>query len=111
MFITTKIFKRWLIDSLESFFYFNISFFALFTAYNLSAEGNQDGIAYMSVVLSIVVTVGILFYHFYFYTSLFLSLVRANLLQSLRTDLHRNPLVSHNLMKRVVTLLLILNCP
>jgi hypothetical protein len=71
MFIATKIFKRWLIDSLESFFYFNIVFFASFTAYNLSTGGNQDGIAYTSVVLSIVVTVFILLYHVYAYTSLF----------------------------------------
>ena len=71
MFIATKIFKKWLIDSLDSFFYFNIIFFASFTAYNLSAGGNQDGIAYTSVVLSIVVTIFILFYHFYAYSSLF----------------------------------------
>ena len=71
MFIATKIFKRWLIDSLESFFYFNIVFFASFTTCNLSTGGNQDGIAYTSVVLSIVVTIFILFYHFYAYTSLF----------------------------------------
>ena len=71
MFIATKIFRRWLIDSLESFFYFNIIFFASFTAYNLSTGGSQDGIAYTSVVLSIVVTVFILFYHFYAYTLLF----------------------------------------
>jgi hypothetical protein len=71
MFIATKIFKRWLIDSLESFFYFNIVFFASFTAYNLSTGGDQDGIAYTSVVLSIVATIFILFYHFYAYTSLF----------------------------------------
>ena len=71
MFIATKIFKKWPIDSLESFFYFNIIFLASFTAYNLSTGNNQDGIAYTSVVLSIVVTLFILFYHFYVYTALF----------------------------------------
>ena len=63
MFIATKIFKKWLIDSLESFFYFNVIFLASFTAYNLSTGNNQDGIAYTSVVLSIVVTVFIVLYH------------------------------------------------
>ena len=71
MFIATKIFKKWLIDSLESFFYFNIIFLASFTAYNLSTGNNQDGIAYTSVILSIMVTLFILFYHFYTYTTLF----------------------------------------
>ena len=71
MFIATKIFKKWLIDFLESFFYFNIIILASFTAYNLSAGNNQDGVAYTSVVLSMVVTVFILLYHVYMYTSLF----------------------------------------
>ena len=74
MFIATKIFKKWLIDSLESFFYFNIIIFASFTAYNLSTGGNQDGIAYTSVVLSIVVTIFILLYHVYAYTWFFKKL-------------------------------------
>ena len=65
MFIATKIFKKWLIDSLESFFYFNIVFLASFTSYNLSTGNNQDGVAYTSVILSMMVTLFILFYHFY----------------------------------------------
>ena len=69
-----KILKNWLIDSLELFIYFNIIIFALFTAYNLSTGGNQDGIAYTSVVLSILVTIFILLYHFYVYTWLFKDL-------------------------------------
>jgi hypothetical protein len=74
MFIATKIFKKWPIDSLESFFYFHIIIFASFTAYNLSTGGNQDGIAYTSVVLSMVVTIVILLYHFYAYTWFFRKL-------------------------------------
>ena len=70
MFIATKIFKKWLIDSLESFFYFNTIILASFTAYNLSTGNNQDGVAYTSVVLSMVVMFFILFYHVYMYTSL-----------------------------------------
>ena len=42
--------------------------------YNLSTGGNQDGIAYMSVVLSISVTIFILLYHFYAYTWFFKDL-------------------------------------
>ena len=84
MFIATKIFNRWLIDSLESFFYFNIVFFASFTAYNLSTGGNQDGIAYTSVVLSIVVTTFILFYHFYTYTSLFSCIRKSKLVTNFK---------------------------
>ena len=71
MVIATKIFKKWLIDSLESFFYFNIIFLASFTSYNLSTGNNQDGIAYTSVVLSITVTLFIILFHAWKYTALF----------------------------------------
>ena len=91
MFIATKIFKQWLIDSLESFFYFNIIFFASFTAYNLSAGGNQDGIAYTSVVLSIVVTILILFYHFYAYTSLFSCIRKSKFVTSFENKSKSKP--------------------
>ena len=70
MIIARKIFKKWLIDSLESFFYFNTIFFASFTSYNLTTERSQDGIAYTSVLLSIIVTMFILVYHVYKYTPL-----------------------------------------
>ena len=91
MFIATRIFKRWLIDSLESFFYFNIVFFASFTAYNLSTGGNQDGIAYTSVVLSIVVTIFILFYHFYAYTSLFSFIHKSTFVANFKKRLNLEP--------------------
>ena len=68
MLITTKIFKNWLIDSLESFFYFNIIILASFTIYNLNTGNNQSYIALTSVVLSMVVTSFILFYHVYMYS-------------------------------------------
>ena len=84
MFIVTNIFKKWLIDSLESFFYFNIIFLASFTAYNLSTGNNQDGVAYTSVVLSIVVTIFIVFYHFYAYTSLFSGLRNSKFVAELK---------------------------
>ena len=84
MLIATKIFKKWLIDSLESFFYFNVVFFASFTAYNLSAGGDQNGIAYTSVVLSIVVTLFILLYHSFTYTSLFSCILNSKLVANIK---------------------------
>ena len=74
MSIAVKLYQNWLIDCLESFFYSNIIFLASFTLYNKSIGNNQDGIAYMSVVLSMMVTLFILSYHVYSYTSLCLRL-------------------------------------
>ena len=84
MFIATKLFKKWLIDSLESFFYFNIVLFASFTAYNLSTRSNHDCTAYTSVVLSMVVTTFIISYHFYTYTSLFVGVGNSKFFANLK---------------------------
>ena len=70
MFIAVRLFKNTVVDALESFFYVNIVCFAAFTSYNLSRGNNQDAVAYMSVCLSILVTVFIILYHIYKYTSL-----------------------------------------
>ena len=85
--IATKIFKKWLIDSLESFFYFNIIFLASFTSYNLSTGNSQDGVAYTSVVLSILVTLMILTYHFYKYTSVFSVIRNSSIVANLKEAL------------------------
>ena len=87
MFIATKIFKNWLIDSLESFFYFNIIILASFTAYNLSTGNNQDGVAYTSVILSMVVTLFILLYHVYMYTPLFRRLSNSKFVMNIENRL------------------------
>ena len=70
-FIATKIYKNSLIDIVDSFFYVNIIFLASFTSYNLSTGGNQDGVAYTSVCITILVTIFIILYHVHENTSLF----------------------------------------
>ena len=107
MLIATKIFKKWLIDSLESFFYFNIIFLASFTAYNLSTGNNQDGVAYTSVVLSMVVALFILLYHVYKYTSLFLRLRNTKFVTNIenRFSLKSKPKRSENIQPSTMNLI------
>lgn len=73
----SKIFKKWFIDAIDSFFYFNTLLFAFFTSYNLNTGRNQDTIAYTSVTLSFLVVLLIIFYHVYTFTTL-LSRMRNN---------------------------------
>ena len=96
MFIATKIFKKWLIDSLESFFYFNIIFLASFTSYNLSTGNNQDGIAYTSVVLSIVVTILIIIYHAFKYIPVFRKMRESKFFEKMKRSKAAEPVQSTN---------------
>ena len=91
MFIATKIFKNWMIDSLESFFYINIVFFAAFTLYNLSTGSNQDATAYTSVGLSIIATLFIILYHVYEYTSLFSVLCDSKFAEKIKDRFNLGP--------------------
>ena len=84
MFITTKIFKKWTVDILESFFCINIVFIASITSYNLSTENNQDGVAYTSVMVSIAVTLFIVLYHVYEYSSLLSFLKKSKVAWSVK---------------------------
>ena len=70
-FIAARTYKNSLIDILDSFFYVNIIFFVSFTSYNLITGGNQDGVAYTSVCLAILMTILIVLYHVHENTPLF----------------------------------------
>lgn len=79
MFIATKIFKKKLLDVLDSFFYFNTMLFAAFTSYSIST-GNyqmQQAIAHTSVVLSFIVLLFVILYHVNTHTTL-LSVLHDN---------------------------------
>ena len=66
-----RIYKKWPIDVLETFFYFNILFISVFTWYSLSdAESNKKAAAYISVTITLFVLLLIILYHMYSHTTL-----------------------------------------
>ena len=68
----TRVYRKWPVDILDTFFYLNILFFALFTLYCLGdRESNQKVIAYVSVSITIGVLLLIILHHVYTYTSIF----------------------------------------
>ena len=70
--IGSRVYMKWLIDVLESFFYLNILLFAIFTWYSLSdTESNQKAVAYTSVIITFILLLHIILYHVYTYTSAF----------------------------------------
>ena len=67
-----RLYRKWSIDILETFFYLNLLFFAVFTWYSLSnTNRDQKGVAYTSVIISFVVLLLIVLYHIYTFTSVF----------------------------------------
>ena len=70
-----KIYKKWPLDLLESFFYFNLLFLSTITWYSLDdSESNREAAAYTSVTISLIVLLIIILFHVYFHTSLFAKL-------------------------------------
>ena len=71
----TRMYRKWPVDVLETFFYLNILSFALFTWYSLdNPESNQEAAAYTSVILTFIVLLLIILYHVYMYTPVFSKL-------------------------------------
>ena len=66
-----RVYKKWPVDLLEVFFYFNILSFAMLTWLALSVKIDQKAIAYVSITTSFVLLVMIILYHMYAHTKMF----------------------------------------
>ena len=72
----SRVFKNWPLDLLETFFYFNTLFLAIFAW--LSLSGNYDTVSQIavvtvSVIIAVIVPLLIVLYHIYSYTPIFLK--------------------------------------
>ena len=71
-FFGSRLYRKWSVDVLETFFYLNILFFIIFTWYSLdSPASNQKAAAYTSVTTTFIALLLIILYHVYTYTSVF----------------------------------------
>ena len=74
LFFGTRLYRKWPLDVLETFFYLNILSFATFTWYSHdNPDSNQEpaAAAYTSVIIAFLVLLLIILYHVYTYTNLF----------------------------------------
>ena len=68
----SKVYKKWLVDMLETFFYLNILLLVTFTWYSLdNPDSNQEAAAYTSVIITFITLLLIIFCHVYTYTIIF----------------------------------------
>ena len=68
-FIASRVYRKSSIDILNTFFYFDVLFLAVFIWYSLERlDSNWEAAAYISVTISLVVLVVIVIYHVYTYT-------------------------------------------
>ena len=71
-FIGSRMYRKWPVDVLETFFYLNILSFAIFTWHSLGKpNSNQEAAAYTSVIIIFIVLLLIILYHVYTYTTVF----------------------------------------
>ena len=68
--ISTKIYKKWPTDMLETLFNFNIIFLTILTWYNLEEDRIQSIITYISSSASLTMVLVIVSYHLYTYTTI-----------------------------------------
>ena len=71
-FIGSRMYRKWPVDVLETFFHLNILSFAMFTWYTLdNPDSNQEAAAYMSVIITFIVLLLVILYHMYTYATVF----------------------------------------
>ena len=70
--IGSRVYRKWSIDILNTFFYWNVLFLAVFTWYSLDIlDSNRETAAYISVIVTLVALVLNVIYHIYTYTTIF----------------------------------------
>ena len=77
-FISNKIYHKWPIDVLETFFHFNIIFLAILTWYTLDVDGVPNNITYTSISASFILVLVIISYHLYTYTTIIKKLFKSS---------------------------------
>ena len=68
---TKRIYKSWPLDVMETAIYFNLVVFSAITWYNLDFGGNQEALAYTSVMIVFILVIGVIVFHVLRYTSLY----------------------------------------
>ena len=80
LFFGNRLYSKWPVDVLETFFYLNILSFVIFTWYSLdSPASNQEAAAYTSVIITFIAMLVIILYHVYTYTSVFSKIHKTKL--------------------------------
>ena len=75
-----RLYRKWPVDALETFFYFNLLFLSVFTQYSLDeAEKNKGVPAYISVTVTLLALLLTIIYHIYFHSSLLKKLQHTTL--------------------------------
>lgn len=76
--IGRRVYRKGLVDILDTFFYWNILLLAVFTWFSLGKKDKaQKAVAYTSIATTFVVLLLIILYHVYTYTPLFSKLEKA----------------------------------
>ena len=94
-FFGTRLYRKWLVDVLETFFYLNILSFVIFTWYSFDKPAsNREAAAYTSVIITFIALLLIILYHVYTYTSVFSKIHKTKLgqiIDRLSTDTDPKP--------------------
>ena len=71
-FIGGRVYRKWLLDILETFFYLHLLFLAIFTWYSLTDSNiDQKVVSYTSVIVVFIVLLLIILCHIFAYTTVF----------------------------------------
>ena len=78
-FFGSRLYRKWPVDVLETFFYLNILSFMTFTWYSLDSPASTRKAAATSVIITLIVLLLIILYHVYTYTSVFSKIYNTKL--------------------------------
>ena len=76
---TKPVYRKWLLDVMETVTFFNIIAFSIFTSYTLESDGSQPAVAVVSASITLIMLIAIIAYHIYTYTCVGRLLTKMNI--------------------------------
>ena len=71
-----RLYRKWPLDVLETFFYFNLLSLSLFAWYFINRKDQYKPVAYISITITFILLVAIILYHLHTYTALSTKVVK-----------------------------------
>ena len=87
--LSSRVYKKWPTDIIETMMYFNIVSFAALTSYNHNTASIQETIAHISVTFTFILFLVVIFYHVYKYTCLHSLIEKKRVLELVKAKVLR----------------------
>ena len=97
-----RLYRKWPVDVLETFFYFNLLLLSFFAGYYIDQKESYKPVAYISIVTTFMLLIFIIVFHMYKYTPIFSKMTQfGHKIKIIRLYVDKKPQTESNCLPHV----------